>query len=182
MATFLTVAGVLLQLVGAVVALRGLITTHDAYAEKSIRTLTGELVGRWRVRTVRVINRVLRRPQNVVVGVGGVAIGIGSMRARAIVTWGPLPKKTADALAEIDRRLRDHQRRIDSMDERTADAEEAQAAALKQLRSDLEQAAKDANQQVRQAAIEGLMGEAVGLMLVIIGGIVQAWGALIPAG
>jgi hypothetical protein len=181
MGTLLTVAGVAIQLVGAVVALRGLITTHDAYADKRIRTLAAERVQRWRVRTVRTINRVLGRPQNVTVGVAGAIATAGSLRARAIVTWGPLPKKTADALAEIDRRLRDLQRRIDSIDERTADAEQARTADMKALRTDLEQAAKDANQQVRHAAIEGLMGEAVGLMLVIVGGVLQAWGALIPS-
>jgi hypothetical protein len=37
--TVLTVSGVLIQLLGAVVALRGLVKTHDAYADKSIRTL-----------------------------------------------------------------------------------------------------------------------------------------------
>lgn len=181
MATFLTVAGVVLQLVGAVVALRGLIKTHDAYADKSIRTLTFELLNRWRGRIVVAVNRLLGRRQHVVVGAGA-SIGMGgAFRARAIIGWGPLPKRTADALAELARRLGYLKDRIDALDERMADAAEEQTAAMKQLREDLEKAAKDAVEAVRSAAIEGLMGEAIGLGLVILGGLLQAGGALIPA-
>ena len=50
MATVLTIAGVFLQLVGAVVALRGLIKTHDAYAEKSIQVMVLERLARVRAR------------------------------------------------------------------------------------------------------------------------------------
>jgi hypothetical protein len=181
MGTVLTVAGVVLQLVGALVALRGLIKTHDAYAEKSIRTLSGEMAERWRARSSDYVARILRRPRNRVIGVGSAMLGVSGFRARAIVTWGPLTTDTADALRELDRRTRDLSNRMDSLDERVADNDDAAKAALKELRSDLEGAAQQADVAVRSAAIEGLMGEAVGLMLVIVGGILQAWGALIPA-
>jgi hypothetical protein len=182
MGIVLTVAGVLFQVVGGVVAFRGLIKTHDAYADKSIRTLADERVERLRGNVGRAVNRLLRRPQNIIIAVGGATLGVGALRARAIVGFGPLPKRTADALAEIDRRLRQLGSRIDAVDERAADALGAQAAAMEQLHADIEKATKDATEAVRSAAIEGLMGEAVGLMLVIVGGVLQAFGALIPTG
>src|SRR4051794_15850576 len=113
MGTVLTVAGVLFQLVGGVVAFRGLIKTHDAYADKSIRTLAGERVARLRGRIVATARRLLRLPQHITVDGIGSAQAMGSLRVRAVIGFGPLPKRTADALAEIDRRLRQLSNRID---------------------------------------------------------------------
>jgi hypothetical protein len=179
MGTFLTVAGVLLQLIGALVALRGLIKTHDAFADKSVRTLTGEAMERRRAWLAAFMRRLLRRRQNVVIGVGAAEMVSMMGRARAVVTWGPLTTDTTDALRELDRRTRDLSTRIDQLDVRVEENDDAGKAALKELRSDLENTAQQANEAVRSAAIEGLVGEAVGLVLVIIGGILQAGGALI---
>lgn len=181
MGTFLTVGGVALQLLGAFVALRGLIKTHDAFAEKSVREIAGEGLVRWRARVATQLRRLLRRPRPVVIGVGAMETMLMTAKARAVVTWGALPKTTSAALAEIDRRLRTLSTRIDGLGVQVEDMDEAHQTAMKSLRADLEAATNDANRQVRHAAIEGLVGEAVGLMLVITGGVLQAWGALIPA-
>ncbi len=88
----------------------------------------------------------------------------------------------ADAIKELDRRVRDLLGRVLSLDQVVKDSSEENRAAQEKLRADLEAADQAAVGLVRHAAIEGLMGEAVGLILVIIGGILQAWGAVLQAG
>lgn len=181
MGTFLTVAGVLLQVVGGLVAFRGLIKTHDAYAEKSIGTLASERADHWRATASGALRRLFGRPRNVVIGVGDSALGFGTSNVNAVVTWGPLPATNGPAIRELDRRTRQLSTRLDEVVARLRDVDEAAKAATESLRADIESAARAADQAVRAAAVEGLMGEAVGLMLVIVGGGLQAWGALIPA-
>lgn len=176
MSEFLTVAGIVLQLFGGAVALRGLVKTHDAWAEKSIRTIAAERAGDVRTTIIQFARRLLRRSGDVVVTPGPAELVLVAGDASASVTWGPLPSGTVDAIRELDLRLRDLQKRHDRLDHHVRDLENDQRSALNQLRSDLEQSGEEADALVRQAAIEGLIGEAVGLLLVIVGGLLQAWG------
>lgn len=184
MATALSIAGVLIQLVGALVALRGLIKTHDAYAEKSIRTMVLERLARVRARIHALIDRLRRRPVHVEAMAGTAHGRGGAFGALASITWGPLAADMAvvDAIKELDRRVRDLLSRSLTLDQVVRDSSEENRAALEKLRADLESADQAAVGLVRHAAIEGLMGEAIGLILVIIGGVLQAWGAVLQAG
>jgi hypothetical protein len=166
--------GLILQVVGALVALWGLVRTHDAYAEKTLRSIAGERARTLADRTERTVRRWLRRPMKqtiVLTGIGsGVAVG---GYATMTVTWGPLPTRTADALKRLDERTREMNKRIDSLDARLRDLTNEQQETLKRLREDLEQAAREANQLIRHAAIEGLRTEAIGLLLVTVGAMLQ---------
>jgi hypothetical protein len=176
--TFLTVAGVLVQLLGAVVAIRGLIKTHDAYAEKSIRTIATKRAAVLRRSLIKAIRKLLRRPhaEVVITGTGGGSFQMGA--AIAAVAWVSLPTDTAEAIKELDRRLQETWTRVNGLDQRIAQVAAEDREALDKLRRDLEQAGYEANVLIRHAALEGLAGEAVGLFLVIVGGLMQAAGAL----
>jgi hypothetical protein len=169
--------GFLLQILGALVALWGLIKTHDSYAEKTLRSIAGERARTFMDAAEREVRRWLRRPRNQTIVVAGMAGGVGmSGNVTATVTWGPLPTKTADALKRLDDRTREMNRRIDSLDARLRDLTNEQQETLKRLREELEQSVREANQLIRHAAIEGLMTEAVGLLLVTFGAVFQALG------
>ena len=180
-ATVVNVVGVLLQVVGAIIALNGLIRTHDAFAKRSIAAIATDKAERVRDQAGAVLRRLLRRQRTIALtGTANLSLG-GSLRARAIVGWPSLDSKlkTRPAIDELDRRTRDLNIRIAGLDEKVADAGEKVASDLAAIRKALDEGDERIADLVRHAAIEGLAREAVGLFVVVMGGVLQAWGALI---
>jgi hypothetical protein len=180
-ATILNVTGVLIQIVGAIIAMNGLIRTHDAYAERTVAAIARDKAERIRDQAAAVVRRLLHRRRTIAIsGTANLSLG-GSLRARAIVGWSPLdPKlKTRAAIDELDRRTRDLNVRIAGLDEKIADAGEKVASDLAAVRKAVEEGDERIAGLVRHAAIEGLAREAIGLFIVVMGGVLQAWGALI---
>jgi hypothetical protein len=172
----LTVVGVALQLAGAFVVLHGLVKTHDAYAEKSIRVIVSERLTLVRVRVQALIDRLRRKPAHTEAMAGTAHGGGGAFGAMAMITWAPIPAgtPTADAIKELDRRVRDLLGRVLTLDQVVKESSNQSRDALEALRRDLEQADRNAAQLVRQAAIDGLMREAIGLIVVSVGAILQS--------
>ena len=82
-ATVVDVVGVLLQLVGAIIALNGLIRTHDAYADRSVAAIARDKAERVRDQVAAVLQRLLRRQRtNAFAGTANLSLG-GSLRAGA---------------------------------------------------------------------------------------------------
>src|SRR5439155_1115329 len=75
--------GVLLQLVGDIIALNGLIRTHDAYADRSVAAIARDKAERVRDQVAAVLQRLLRRQRtNAFAGTANLSLG-GSLRAGA---------------------------------------------------------------------------------------------------
>lgn len=176
----LTVAGVAFQVVGAIVALQGLIKTHDAYAEKSIRLLVAQEFRGFGEQVRRALNRLLRRRQDAVARPGPASGSWGTFPARSVITWGPLDPALSEreAIEALDSRVRELVNRLNNFEGTTLESAAEMRESLKELRKDVAEGDKGVTVLIRRAAIEGLMREAVGLFLVIVGSALQGWGAV----
>lgn len=181
--TALSLVGLAVQLLGAVVAIWGLIKTHDAYADKTIRAMLAERLDRATQRVSRSLDRLLRRPVRPVSVSGSITMDAtlsANVSGYGLVTISP-DMSPEDAIAELDRRTQRLFERVADLDQSTKQSLQEQAEALRAMRAELEAADHEADIRIRQAAIEGLMTEAVGLVFVIVGGLIQGIGTYVAA-
>ena len=175
----LTAFGLLLQVLGGLVAFWGLIKTHDAYADRTVLTIVKNRAARVRDRLGTMLRRLLRRRTGHVVGAGG-ALGFGgALNARAVIAYGPVPPRMPlrDAINLLDERLRQTSERLTRLEGSVESLADESRTELKRLREDVEREVVRFRELVRNAAIEGLMTEAVGLVMVTIGAVVQGVGS-----
>src|SRR4051812_13812651 len=97
----LTALGLLLPGVGGLVALWGLIKTHDVYAEKPLLVMASERAGRLRDRLVSALRRLVGRPKGRNVDASVAMSGGGAFNANAVIAYGPIADDMAirDAIA-----------------------------------------------------------------------------------
>jgi hypothetical protein len=161
-------------------ALQGLFITHDSYADKSVRQKATDAVVRLRSRWQRILDRLLRRRRDVVVTPEPATLHITGGGAVALVGYGAitLGTDTAEAITRLDERTRDLLGRTAALDQVVRKTSEESRASVDALRAEMKTADLATVDLVRRAAIDGLRREAGGLVLVIFGAILQAWGAL----
>jgi hypothetical protein len=182
LAIALTIGGVLLQVVGALVVLQGLVKTHDAYAERSVRIIVIQAIDRRTAGLRGWINRRLGR-HRVVERTSADRVPVGNSFGVAwSIKWAPLDEglSTPAAIKELDRRIRQLSDQVVVLDTAVSASSDQARNALERLRTDLEAAHSEAVQLVRHTALEGLVREAIGLALVTAGAAIQAWGSLLP--
>lgn len=173
-----TVAAFVLQVLGLVMTVVGVWQTWRDFAVEGERFWAPFVdpvkrsVGRLR----RLLRRLLRRPQ-VVTGSGAGLVSVSATGSgRAVVTFPPLPNvDDADFLVTLESRLRWLQDSVERAQTRQSEdrreLEDADAA----LRSDLDAQITDVERLTRQAATGGLRLEVVGVALVALATVLQAW-------
>ncbi len=176
--------GLLLQGVGGVVALWGLVKTHDAYAEKTLRTIGGERMGRVRDRAVALLRRLIGRRSGRTVEASVAMGGGGAFNARAVIAYGPISGHVPlrQAINMLDERLRHTQDRLTRVEGSVEELGDETRGELTKLREQVLREATTLRDIVRHAAIEGLMTEAVGLVMVTIGAVLQGVGSFGASG
>jgi hypothetical protein len=166
-----SLAGAVLQVVGATVALTGLLRTYDQFADQPLLIVARE-------RAAKVIRRLLRRPPPPI-ELSGTAEMHLSMKAELTTGWAALsgdPVADVNLLRERTEHLRsafeDERKR---MDEKLVALE----ATLEATRGQISEVDVRLGARIRAAAIGGFRLQAVGLFLVILGLAVQGIGLLI---
>jgi hypothetical protein len=81
----LTAIGLLLQVVGGLVALWGLVKTHDAYAERPAAAIARARVGRVRDLLAAALRRMFRRPLGQTVEGTAALSGGGAFTAQGVI-------------------------------------------------------------------------------------------------
>jgi hypothetical protein len=175
----LTVVGGVIQVVGAVVAMVGLAKTHDEFAEKSLRTLAIERANNVGDHVRAFGWRLLRRPPRRVVGAGVAFGGAGSFTGRGRIGFPPLPGTLAEDIAALERRTQQLLDGLSETQERLVDRVAEIRGELQAMRDELAVADEGLEELVRRAAIGGVLLEAVGLFLVVLGLALQGVGAAI---
>lgn len=175
----LTLAGAGIQVLGAVVALAGLVRTHDEFADQTLRALVVERAqGAWgRARAFG--RRLLRRPPQKVVGAGAAIGGAGSLAARGRIGWAPLPGTLQKDIAALERRTQQLLDSLANTQERLEDTIADVRAEVRAVKDHLAAADNSLEELARRAAIGGVRLEALGLFLVILGLALQGIGAAI---
>jgi hypothetical protein len=99
------------------------------------------------------------------------------------VSWQPLDARlsTADAIKELDRRVRDVMERFQGGDDVLAMDIAAARKDINELEARIAEGDQDVKELVRHAAIEGLVTEAWGLLIVTAGAVLQGLGSVVPA-
>jgi hypothetical protein len=162
------------QLFGVVIAFVGLWKTWHEFAEgerfrapyvERARAIAERVVARAR----RMVQRLLRRPPQQIVG-AGVAISAGGvLKARGRAIWGLLPEPTEAALAELHRRTLDLSKTQADAIERLDDAIEDVRSAAEAFSTRVDEAIRRLEALNRRVAVGGVRWEASGLFLVLLG-------------
>jgi hypothetical protein len=110
----LTAIGLLLQVLGGLVAFWGLVKTHDAYAEKPLAAMAKERGARFRDALIAAIQRLLRRSTGRNVDASVAMGGGGAFNARAVIAYGPIADDMPlrEAIGLLDLRLRQTSERL----------------------------------------------------------------------
>ncbi len=178
MAFWLGLIGFALQALGVVVTAIGFRKTWAEFGSGPFPP--AEWVRRriWRP-LVASLRRLLRRPRQHVIGVGGIDGQGMADNARGRVTWGPLPGTVPEAIAVLDRRLRDTWDALTEARERMQDDVEGVRKDIKGLGGQLGETARRLEEQARHVAVEGIVWETGGLFLVALGLAFQAVGFVV---
>ena len=101
------------------------------------------------------------------------------MNARAVIAYGPVPPRMPlrEAIHLLDERLRQTSERLTRLEGNVESLADESRTELKRLREDVEREVVRFRELVRNAAIEGLMTEAVGLVMVTVGAVLQGIGS-----
>lgn len=176
----LTAFGLLLQVLGGLVALWGLIKTHDAYAEKPLVLMAKERAARSLDRLIAALRRLLRQPRRQTVEADLAVEGGGAFDAGAVITYPPIATDIPlrEAIQLLDARLRQASERLTRVEGTVTELGDATRRELTQLRERVQRDVTTFRELVRHAAVEGLMTEAVGLVMVTIGAVLQGFGSL----
>lgn len=182
-AIILSGSGAAVAVIGSLIAVSGLIATHDANADKTIATIVRERAANYRQRVVRRVRRWLRKPANVVVMAGTAQAGASMGTPTLRIGWQPLDPSlpVPKAIEELDRRLRDVVERYQVGDDRLSADLQVVRRDLAKLRDDVAAVDTTMVARIRRAAIQGLLREAIGLALVVLGTAMQSAGAFLSA-
>lgn len=123
---------------------------------------------------------ILRRPPPHIVGSAAAGFGGGTITARGRIGWGPLTGKTAKAqILELEQRVKDLANstfnKTDVLEDSIADVRRDVA----QVALRMDEAAAQLDRQTRMVAVGGIVWESFGLLLVVIGLALQAFGFVV---
>ena len=171
--------GIVCQVLGLILTAAGLTQTWKAYAgEPFLRPVTARLA-RAGDRGRAFLRRIFRRPQPRIVGImlAGSSAGVGNARGR--MTYGRLDKHDAiAAIGQLEARTKELASQVADVGDRVADLGVKVDQELAEL------AAKQAfdvarlEAMSREVALDGIRLEAVGLVVLAVGTMFQALGAL----
>ncbi len=176
----LTAIGLFVQVLGGLVAFWGLVKTHDAYAERSVEAIARARVGRVRDLLASALRRMFRRPIRRTVEGTAALSGGGAFTAQGVIAYGPLPDDmpVREAISILDHRLRQTSDRLTRAEGEVTQLGNETRNELTHIREQVPQDAATFRELVRNAAIEGLMTEAVGLVMVTVGAVLQGFGSV----
>lgn len=179
---FINWVGVALEVCGLAMSGVGLWGTWHEFAPPGER-FVGPLVDTTRAALAAVrakvktlVRRLLRRPpEPIVVQVGGVGVLTSTGRVSVRLGYGNLSDDVAAALAELHRRTQDLMDRHTQVDEKLADEAEARGLAIKEIRAEFASAVGRLEAREQRIAVGGIRLQSVGLLLVALGLVLQAW-------
>jgi hypothetical protein len=170
--------GVALEVIGVAIALTGAWQTWRDLADPGEQPWS-PLVRAGR-RTARKISdatrRLLRRPRNIRVEVGGTITAVGSLRARARVGYGPLPGTTGAAIGMLGKRSRELREALSDEQDAREDAVERLEKSIAETGERAERSLDDYRRSAATSTLDGLRLQFIGFPIVLFGLLLQGIG------
>ncbi len=179
---FINWLGVVFEIVGLGMSGLGLWRTWRNFAPAGEHFLgpltepTGAALAAARLKAETFLRRILRRPKPGVTHVRSAEATISATgRVSIRIGYGNLSDETLVALGELHRRTQQLMDKVTAVDERVADEQRAREQADGAIGLELATSVKRLEQRGQRIAVGGVRTQAIGLVLVALGLVLQSW-------